>query len=138
MNFEWSDKEQDMALCQKMFNDLGTKEALFLSHYELAEKTKLSPELWKKFITHPKVSDWLTIELDLFKQHELRKMIKNANSNDRSVGAAQMINALSKLDTGADTKEGPVYIYTYVPLNDEEQNAPNVVKLDRDIFRRDD
>ena len=63
-------------------------------------------------------------------------MIKNADSNERSYGAAQMLNALNKtFDTDVE-KEGPLFIYSYVPLHEREQGIPNTQQIDRDVFER--
>jgi hypothetical protein len=60
-----------------------------------------------------------------------------ANAGDsNSVGKAQLLNAISKYDEDNSTKEGPIFIYTYVPLNSEQEKAPNVFKEKTDIFKK--
>ena len=55
---------------------------------------------------------------------------------DKSVGRAQIINTLDKL-TGVETlKDGPVFIYTYVPLDKNQEQAMNIQKLSNDVFIR--
>ena len=34
----------------------------------------------------------------------------------------------------ADNDSGPTFIYTYIPLTNEQKHAPNVVELKEDIF----
>lgn len=117
------------------FKILGA-EALAMSHYDLAEATPIDdPLMWKEFLLEPKVADWIRTEIGLIQEAELKKMIKGA-SKTRSVGQAQLINSFAKLSETRVTKEGPIFIYTYVPLSPEQEQAPNVVKLDKDIFKK--
>lgn len=109
-------------------------DALSLNHYELAAMTGVgTPALWKTFLTDPEVAAYIKQESDLLLQTELRKLSRNA-ADSRSVGQAQLINALGKMNEDTSTKEGPIFIYTYVPLTLEQEQADNVQKLDHDIF----
>ena len=137
MEFEWEDEE--LSLCQQYFNALDPDIRLFYTHYELAQNTEMhDSNTWKRFLTEPRVADWFNTEMTLFNQAQQRKLFKKASTDYRSTGAAQMITALGKSLEGSTTKEGPVFIYSYVPLNEKESNAPNVVTLDHDIFQRGD
>ena len=132
MNFEFENKE--LQQCLVMFNSLPPEERLFMTHYELAQNTRIKDSaIWKEFLLDTRVSDWINQELTLFKSAQLRKLVKDATKNDRSVGAAQMLNALNKTLENESTKEGPVFIYSYVPLNERELNAPNVRILGGDV-----
>lgn len=134
MDFEFEDPE--LLLCQEAFSSLDPEGRLFMTHYELAKDTDIPSQLWKKFLMETRVSNWIDQELTLIKSTTLRKMIRNADSNDRSVGAAQMINALNKTFDSDVEKDGPMFVYTYVPLNDREQGAPNTAQLPYDVFER--
>ena len=135
MDFELED--QDLRECQKEFNQLSPEDRLFLTHYELATRTSIQDSvLWKKFLLNPKVSDWINQELTLFKDAQLRKLIKDATKNDRSVGAAQMVNALNKTFSSDTAKDGNIFIYSYVPLNNRESSAPNTGTTPYDMFER--
>lgn len=128
-----SDKEKILAACWPVYKQLG-ETAFPCSHYDLAKITSIDdPEIWKVFLMDAGVSEWIQEELNMLQGAELNKMLANV-SKSRSVGQAQIINALSKLKDGATQKEGPVFIYMYVPLNEEQAEAPNVVKLDKDPF----
>lgn len=113
---------------------MGAK-ALTLNHYDLATETGYgTPQSWKTFLTEPEIADWIKSELTLLQDAELRKLLHDI-SKSHSVGQAQIINALAKLtDDNKGTKEGPVFIYTYIPLSKEQEKAPNVIKLDTDPF----
>ena len=63
-------------------------------------------------------------------------MIKNVGDNQRSVGQAQLMSALDKIQHESNHKEGPVFIYTYVPLSSEQAQAENVQEAESDPFWR--
>lgn len=133
MNFEFDNP--DYMACQAEFNLLDPNDSLYMTHYDLAKATGINDApLWKQFLTDTRVSNWIDQEITLIKQATLRRMIKNADSNDRSVGAAQMLNALNKSFETDTTKEGPMFVYMAVPLNEREQGAPNAYMVDEDIF----
>ena len=134
MNFEWNDDEQDMQRCQTAFNELAMGEAIFMTHYELAAETGIPADVWKRFLQHHAVKEWMTGELNLFKEAQMKKLIRKSTTESKSVGTAQMLNALGKTMEDVTRKDGPAFIYCYIPLNKEEMFAPNVVVLDRDIF----
>ena len=69
--------------------------------------------------------------MNIIRTAGINEIIKQA-PNSRSVGQAQLINALVKIDEAATNKDGPVFIYSYVPLNDEQKFAPNVMLMDID------
>lgn len=105
-------------------------------HYNLAENTTIDdPQLWKEFITDPEISTWIREELNLIQTAELNKLLMDI-SNSHSVGQAQIISALSKLTESGENKKkkGPAYVYCYIPLNQQQEQAPNVIKLEEDPF----
>lgn len=134
MEFEFNDEE--MLACQTAFNEMDPEERLYQTHYELAVNSEIPSPSWKRFLLDTRVSDWINQELTIIKGAQYRKMIRNAGENDRSYGAAQMLNALGKTFDGDKSKEGNVFIYSAVPLNSRELNAPNAIELPTDIFER--
>lgn len=111
--------------CKKQFTELG-EHALYLNHYQLAAETHIKdPILWKMFLTDPRIADYISSEMNLIRTASINEIIHKA-PNSKSVGQAQLINALTKIDEMASNKNGPVFIYTYVPLNAEQEFAPNV------------
>jgi len=134
MDLEWKAGEQDLKNLQDAFNELGN-DALFMSHYELESRTTYTAAEWRRFLTNPAVSDWLNEEHQLLRQTELKKMTRNISQNAKSVGTSQMLAALQKtLDTGS-AREGPIFVYGYIPLNPDEEKAPNATKVPSDPFR---
>lgn len=118
----------------KKYKSLGLA-GLSANHYELAELTDINdPVQWKNFLLTPETEEWIKSELKLLQTAELNKLLHNINDSN-SVGKAQIITALTKLlDDKKTKKEGPAYIYTYIPLNPQQQHADNVVQLDHDPF----
>ena len=113
-------------VCLEAFEGIDAEERLFMNQYDLEKHTGISSELWKEFLSDKQVIDWFRKELQVFKSAQMRKLIKNADNNERSVGAAQMLNAITKVCEDDDAKEGDLIIYSYVPLNSREQQAPNI------------
>lgn len=129
-------KEKEMNDLRDAFNELGS-DALFLSHYELEQHTDYSANAWRKFLLNEDVSSYINAELQLLRDTEMKKLMKDVSNKRGQVGTAQLITALDKVGIKTKTKDdGPVFIYTYVPLTESEQHADNVVMLDKDPFLR--
>lgn len=117
----------------QQFKALEAK-AISMNHYDLARITTIKDvQLWKQFLTDPEVSAYIDQEAQILTQTELRKLASDV-SDSRSVGQAQLINAMSKLTDTKVTKEGPIFIYTYVPLTESQEKAPNVQIAENDLF----
>ena len=120
---------EKLAELTRYFQELG-QNGLTLNHYELAEQTEESdPQIWKAFLMEPSTSDFIRNEMDLIRGAQLNKMVQDS-ARSRSVGQSQLINALSKMDEKGTRKDGPVFIYCYVPLNPEQESASNVVNCE--------
>lgn len=126
--------EQELKM-EEAFVKLG-KQGLTMNHYDLAEVTEFdNPNDWKMFLQNEWVAKYVKDEFNAIQDSELRKLIMNI-SDSSSVGKAQLINSLQKLlsDNTEARKSGPAFIYTYVPLTEEEKHADNVEVLDHDPF----
>ena len=111
--------------CWNIFVSLG-EEGLYMNHYQLAQATKIEDAIqWKMFLTDPQVVDYISTEMNIIRTAAINDMVHKAPDSN-SVGQSQLINALGKLDEKATKKEGPVFIYSYVPLNEEQKYAPNI------------
>lgn len=132
MNIDFKESEQDLLELQELFNALDTEEAIFMNHYQLADITGQPADAWKRFLTHPGVVTWMSQELQLYKEYQLKQMIKNATDNDKSVGAAQMINSLTKSLIEDTVKTGPIIIYTHVPLTENQREGTTVETIELD------
>lgn len=114
--------------CRAQFVQLGER-GLYLNHYQLAQDTRIKdPIVWKMFLTDPRIADYVSSEMNLIRNASINEIVHNAPYS-KSVGQAQLINALVKIDEAASNKTGPVFIYSYVPLNYEQKFAPNVQLL---------
>ena len=137
MNIDFSNN-QELKNLQDMFNAIDPEESIFMNHYQLSKTTGVPADRWKEFLMHPAVSIWISQELQLFKEYQLKQMIRNATDNDKSVGAAQMINSLTKTLNEGQVKTGPTIIYTYVPLTEAQELGSSVeyIELDEDVLAR--
>ena len=130
MEIDFKENETQFKDLQDLFNTLG-QDALYLTHYELAERTGESPISWKKFLMDPRVSAFIAEEMAMLEKIKAAVMLSTVDTN-KNTGQAQLLNTLLNRTKGSNKKEGPVFIYTQVPLNKQEQGAANVVIYDED------
>lgn len=117
--------------CKEIFTALG-EYGLSLSHYQLANETEIHDAiLWKTFLMDPRTVDYIDSEMNIIRKAAINQMVQNAPTSN-SVGQSQLINAITKLDEKSHKKEGPAFIYSYVPLNDEQKYASNIRRVDTD------
>ena len=124
MDIKFNENEKDFKELQDAFNLIG-EEALYMNHYELAERSGDSPIAWKHFLMDPRVTAFTAEELDMLKKSKVAVMLRSADTN-KVTGQAQLLNTLLNQTKQSDKKEGPVFIYTKIPLNAQEQHAINV------------
>lgn len=124
MDIPFKENEKEFIDLQNLFNQIG-QDALFMSHYELAERSGESPITWKHFLMDPRVSAFIAEEMDMLKRSKVALMLKDVDTN-KNTGQAQLLNTLLNQTKGTDKKEGPAFIYTQIPLNSEEQYAENI------------
>ena len=133
MNINFDDPR--MVMCQQEYNKLDPEQRLSMSHFDLAQNTAISDtEPWIDFLKDPRVADKINEELTIYKEAQQRKLIQRATTHDKSVGTAQMINALGKAMETETAKTGTLMIYSYVPLNACEAQAPSARQEAYDIF----
>lgn len=118
-----------------MYKALG-QDALKANHYTLALKTEESnPAVWKEFLMEQDVSDYINQETALLQQAEFRSILLNT-TRDNSAGRAQLINAMMSVSNKQNKKEGPIVIYSYIPLNEQQMKAPNIEINEKDPFKQ--
>lgn len=126
MNLKFN--KDKMYILQEAFNDL-LPDSLTMNQYQLAEQTEFDADEWSEFLHDGAVSKAIESEVALIIRANKAKLITSAADNDRSVGAAQMLNAMGKID-GDDKSEEHFYIYSYVPLTPNEEKADHVRQED--------
>ena len=127
-----------LTMCQQEWNNLDPEMRITMSHFDLAQHTNITDiEPSIEFLKDPRVADKINEELTIYKEAQQRKLIARATTHDKSVGTAQMINALGKSIEDNTAKTGTIMIYSYVTLNSREAQAPGVREEDRDIFETD-
>lgn len=112
---------------QKYYLELG-EEALSLNHYQLSEQTGVNALKWRAFLQDPRTVDYINTEMSIIRNAAINQMVQEA-PHSRSVGQSQLLNALQKIEENTAKKEGPAFIYCYVPLNPEQKHARNVRQL---------
>lgn len=130
MDIEFKENEELFKELEDLFNGIGS-EALFLTHYELAERTATSPIDWKNFLMDPRVNAFISEEMEMLKRSKVAIMLNQVDTN-KNTGQSQLLNTLLNQTKAQEIKEGPVFIYTQVPLNAEEEHAENVVIINAD------
>ena len=124
MDIKFRADEEMFTELQDLMNGIG-QNALYMSHYELAEQTGMSPISWKKFLLDPRVAAFISEEMDLLKRAKVSTMLSTVDTN-KNTGQAQLLNTLLNQTKNTNRKEGPIFIYTHIPLNSQEEHAPNV------------
>lgn len=135
MSIDFDTHEIEFNQLQTAFNDIGP-EALYMTHYDLAQATNYSALMWKSFLTDPRVRDFMDSELVLMQQSSIMKMMRDVDKT-KSTGQAQLLNTLIQQTNVNKKKDGPVFIYTMIPLNAEEQHADNTNISTTDPFKID-
>ena len=133
MNLAFGEFEVELQQMQEAFNDIG-EDALYMSHHELAAATEFNAMSWREFLTDTRVRDFLESELALMQQSSIMKMMKDIDQS-KSTGQAQLLNTLISQSNQSKKKDGPIFIYSYIPLNEEETYAPNAQTLQSDPFK---
>lgn len=124
-------------LLWEKFEALGQK-ALTMSHYDLAEEVEgTTKDEWRDFLNEADVAEYIKNEMRIISDSIQKRMITDIIAGgDKSVGRAQIINTLDKINDEVAKKDGPIFIYSYVPLDAQQEQAENIIKLDKDIFKR--
>jgi hypothetical protein len=100
-------------------------EAFTKNHYELAKLTPFhDPIDWKEFLLTPEIADYKASEKSLIQEATIAKISMDAKDSN-SVGKAQLLNALQKNQDTGTKKDGPIFIYSFVPANEQQAKAPN-------------
>lgn len=111
------------------------QEALYMSHYDLAEEFADYPvEAWRAFVTDDEIQRYISKERSMLSDIELNKLMHNASSKGGQVGAAQLVSAMAKLKSTEKEKDGPIFIYNAVPLNAKQKNIDSIEYLEDDPF----
>lgn len=121
----------------ELFEALGQK-ALTMSHYDLANEVEgTTKDEWRDFLNEADVAEYIRNEMRIISDSIQKRMITDiVAGGDRSVGRAQIINTLDKINDEVAKKDGPIFIYSYVPLDAQQEQAENTIKLNKDIFKR--
>ena len=128
-------KPEKKAQLWEVYKNLG-QNALKANHYTLAAETSISDAaLWKEFLMEQDVNDYINQETAILQQAEFRSILLNT-ARDNSAGRAQLINAFMSVNNKQSKKEGPIVIYSYIPLNEQQLKASNIEINKKDPFKK--
>lgn len=136
LEIDFTEDDGNFSELLEHYNKIG-HDALYLDHYKLAAMTGHSPIDWKRFLQDPRVVAFIAEETEMLKKTKAMSMLRTVDTN-KNVGQAQLLNTLLNQTKGDQKKEGPVFIYTHVPLNENEKHARNVVPYTRPTSMADD
>lgn len=116
-------KEKQYQQMKKEYFGLGLS-AFSMNHYDLAKATSFHlPAEWKEFLLRPEIADYKASERAIVQEATMNKIAQDAGDSN-SVGKAQLLNALQKMND-TSKKEGPTFIYCYVPVTEQQAKAAN-------------
>lgn len=124
LDIDFEPEETDMIGMLDAYNKIGY-DAFYKDHYALSAYSDYSPIEWKKFLQDPRIAAFVAEETEILMKNKALTMLKTVDTN-RNAGQAQLLSTLLNQTKKEQTKEGPVFIYTYIPLNDNEKKARNV------------
>lgn len=114
----------------ELFNILKEfkQDGLTANQYDLEEMSEgnIKAQEWSELLREPDVQKYIRNEMEVIRAAEVNKMVHQA-ADSRSVGQSQLINALSKLEEDDNQDHGPAFIYSYIPLTEEQKHAQNVI-----------
>ena len=111
------------------FKHLG-KNALSMNHFDLSVVcSEFDSDQWATFLALPEIQEHIDREMAIIRQSTKNKLIQDAGSS-KSVGQAQLLNTLQKMDEDTIDDSGPTFIYCHVPLTPSQEHATNVLETD--------
>ena len=120
-------KGSELYELQEAYNKLDQREALTMTQFDLEDATGIDAFRWLSFLSDGAVQKYIEKNAQAVRQAQMRKLVDLATTNDKSVGTAQMLNAMGKLTEDTET-ESSFFIYSYVPLDANEVHADNVTQ----------
>ena len=90
MDIQFRTDEERFIELQDLYNGVGY-DALYMTHYELAEQTGTSPIDWKQFLMDPRVTAFVAEEIDMLKKSKVALMLKDVETN-KNTGQSQLLN----------------------------------------------
>jgi hypothetical protein len=137
LNIKFKDDERTFKEMQVIFNTIAETSypnILHKNHFEIWKQTgrQYTPELWKKFRMDPRVDEWYDEEFSLSAKNKVREMASKLGGDRKSTADVQAMSQLLGFLDKEKEKSTPTtkMVYCFIPLNDQEVNAPNVKVLE--------
>lgn len=120
--------EQPLNKCVEEFDKLCETQypkVLEYNHYTLSQRTGVnSPNMWKRFLLHPKVKEWFNSEKAILLNTEIQRLMSQAGDS-HSTASVQALNALiAQQKILEDQQEQKtIIVYNFIPITDEERKS---------------
>lgn len=130
-----SKSETMMAACIKEYDKLHKEYGSILTwtvkdFTAHCENKNITAKDWREFLLDSRVRRWIDDENYLEMNATKMKLLKNVGTNN-STATVQALTALTKAteDTDSRIDDNKIYIFSFMPLNDQEERLNNVQML---------
>lgn len=129
------DDEQQMKTMveafEELFDSLPPSKILSYSHYDLHKATGLySPTEWKSFLTDERIVEWYKTERSMMLRAQTMAFIEKLSQGKLNTGDANILTKLLEAEDEQEAEDDTIFVYSFIPLTEEERGAPNVKILD--------
>ena len=128
-----SPSETDMIQCLEAYNKLyATHEDLLnWDIRKLTIETGISPVKWRNFLLDSRIQKWMADEQFLKMQTKRNELLEKVGDNNSTATVQALTTIMKATDDDSDRLEdNKVYIYSFMPLTNEEERLNNAQVLD--------
>lgn len=133
------ENEEEMFRTIVVFNQIykdHPNQASQMTYYQLFQKGQniddtLPLSAWKNFMLDARVATWYNTELEMALNANLQKLVTEAGNN-KSTATLQALSTILKHKENKETPtvdQNKIFIYTHIPLSENEEKLPNVTKI---------
>lgn len=117
---------------EELFDNIPPIKILGYSHYDLHKNTGLfSPTEWKRFLTDERIVEWYKTERSMMLRAQTMSFLEKLSQGKMNTGDATILGKLLESeDDEQDAEADTIFVYSFIPLTEEERGAPNVKILD--------
>lgn len=136
MSLNLSNQEKTMKRMLNEYNKLCAQnmpDILKWSHIDLHKNSsdrQLTINDWKQFLMDNRVQAWINEELYIMMRTKQMSLLEQLG-NDRSTATVQALTALMKSTSDESNKidDGKIFIFSFMPLTEEEERLNNAQTL---------
>lgn len=127
------DKEIEHELCEAVtaFNTsfkADPQKVMDKSYYQLWKDNKeIDLLVWRKFYTDPRVVEFYDKEFELGLKAKKNILLRMVGENNSTATVQGLMNIIKRdEDADFDIDDNKIFIYSFIPLNQQEAHAENV------------